>query len=145
MPATSIENYVEQIFVLQLGGQADLSGVAIKRHDEDTEAAKDRVTVKAEPREIAVEKPAGGAPVVWRVPVVVTAHLVTRSAATMDAYIAAIQAAFATGTAGVAAAVTLATAQFPNGFKVEETDDGDRENADETRRRSKRFDVLIVI
>jgi hypothetical protein len=143
--ATTLENYCEQIEVLMLQAQAGLSGVSVVREDEDASAANDRVVVKAGPRQIELPGRVPGSVEFWKIPVTVTAHLVTRTSgtATIDTYAHAIEAA--NNTSAPAAALTIANAQFPNGLIVEETSDGQWDNEDNQRMRSKTFNFIARV
>lgn len=139
MPAT-IENYCEQVAILLLAGQVSLAGFSLVRFDEDGQVVKDRIVVKASPREVELNGINQQSVFAWRIPLSVTVHLVTRSEAAMDSYILAVQNAF-TGTPAPTA-VTLALAQFPGGLQIDDTDDGERENDDNARNRTKSFNFI---
>jgi len=138
--ADSLEQSCEQIEVLLLQAQAGLSGVSVVRYDEDTQVEKDRIIVKAMPREVELMGKGPNDIFFWRFPVSISVHLVSRSQATMDAYILAIEAANS-GTPA-AAAVTLATSKFPAGIDIDNTDSGSRENQDNARTRERVFNFI---
>lgn len=98
----------------------------------------DRIVVEASPREIAIMGQRAGVPALYAVNVKVTVILVTNDPTTMDAYIAAVEAAN-TGTPPPAI-VTQAAALFPNGGPlIDSTNDGDRTAEANDRTRSKTF------
>lgn len=138
----SLELSCESIEIRLLEGQADLSGFHIKNEDTDSHSNKDRIIVKALPREPDLTNFNGVTVKAWRVPVEVTVHFATVDASAFDAKIAAVEAANA-GTPA-AAAVTLATSTFPNGMKIFDTDDGAREQEEHSRARRKVFNFLII-
>lgn len=138
--STTLENYCEQIEVLILQGQAGLSGLSIVRYDEDTSAANDKIVVRADPRQIELHGKDKLSVLFWRIPVTITIHLVTRSAANMDTYAQLVDAA--NNSAAPSAATTLASAQFPNGLLLEPTDEGVWENEENRRVRAKTYNFI---
>lgn len=140
--STTVENYCEQIAILCLQGQAGLSGFAIVPFDKDTATDKDRIIVKANPREAAVPGIAGGTPSIWRVPVEVTVFYKAASASDFDAKIAEVEAAFSDSTTPPAGAVALADAQF-TGLKINFTDSANRDHGDDERERMRTFNFLV--
>jgi len=135
MPA--LENNCVTVEIALLSAQAALSGFSIVSYDDDDEAEKDRIVVTAQPRGNIVVGKKGDA-MVNSVRVDVEIILATRSVASLDTYIAAVEAANK-GTPA-AAAVTSATSLFPDGLEVLPTDDGSRDGeGTNARRRTKSF------
>ncbi len=138
----SLELNCENLEVALLQAQGTLSGFAVLNFEKDTAPNKDRIVVHAMPRQVELEAyNAFITPKVWRVPVEVSVHLMTRSASTLDTVIAAIQAAN-DGTPP-AAVVTTATGLFPNGVNIEDTDEGEADHTDNERTRAKLFNFIV--
>jgi hypothetical protein len=127
---SSREYNAEHVEILLLSAQSALSSFQIRHVYDNADASKDRITVKADKEETEMTEPDGITPLVIRIPVEITAHLVTKNAAKMDTIIAAITSA---QTSGATAAVTLATSAFPNGCQIRLIDGGEREQAPNTR------------
>jgi hypothetical protein len=138
----STELNCENLEVLLLQAQASLAGVSVVNFEKDTATDKDRIVVRAMPRE--VELPShkqDSTPFAWRVPVEVTVHLMTRNTTTLDTLITAVQAANS-GTPP-ASVVTAATSLFPSGLKIDDTDDGENDHSDNARTRTKIFNFIV--
>ena len=139
----SLENYAEQVEMLILQGQASLTGFSIVRFDEDEQAQKDRIVVKAEPKQIETPSHAPSVPPKsWRIPLSIEIYLVTRDAAEMDAIVQAI--ATANNSTAPAPALTLANTAFPNGCQIEDTDSGNRSDQPNSRNRTVEYAFIAV-
>lgn len=123
------------------GGLAALLPNGIVHFDKQVQTSAtniDRIVVQASPREIAVPGQRAGVPKLYAVNVKVTVMLVTNDPATMDAYIAAVEAANVDNPP--AQVVTDAAAFFPNGGPlIDSTNEGDRTAEPNDRTRSKTF------
>lgn len=138
----SFENKCEQVEVLLLLAQAELQTFQVKRHDENTSALKDRLVVKALPRETELFSPDGLTPLVIKIPVDVTMHLVTRDAAQMDQLITAVAAAQSSDASG---ALALAQLSFPNGCFIRLLDGGERDTSKNTRTCTRTMEFVIQL
>lgn len=205
----SLELDAENTSILLLRGQAALSGFEITNHFEDDAPDKNRIVVKAAPREVELMGISPSAtPRAWRVFVDVELQTMSSTASNHDAYVAAIERAhqelkittisqanptvittdkphgFATGdqitiigststptvngnrtitvvtattltvpvnvtvagSGGIAVptpAVTAAASAFPGGVEIDPTDDGEKDQTDNRRTRSKRYKFVI--
>jgi hypothetical protein len=139
----SYENKAEQVEIALLQGISALASFSILHEDTDDAAGKDRITVKAMPRETEMLSPDGLVPVVLKIPVAVTIHLVTRAAATMDTVIAAVAKANSDEASSNATAVALAGALFPEGLDIRLADGGERDTGGDTRTVTRAFDFIV--
>ena len=139
---SSLENYCEQIERLLLKAQPYLAGISVVRQDEDDHAEMDRIIVSAAPRETELSAPDGITQIVVRIPVTVTAKMVTRSAEQMDRIVRAIEAA---QSCSAPAALAIALAHTPNGLFINPTDKATRESAGNSRTESRTFDFVVTL
>lgn len=139
----SLEKSAESVEILLLQGQAALSGFSINHYDEDTDPDKDRIIVKASPRQVSLPGKSLSEVRAWSIPVEITVHYMTRNATSYDTVIAAIEAANDDGSTPPAAAVTAATSAFPGGCKIEDSDEGQNDHSDNSRTRSRTFNFII--
>src|SRR5688572_19094371 len=135
---STLEKTVELIEIALLDGQADLNGFAKVAFDTDTHQNMDRVVVRCSPRKELLTKGNNITVVAWSFLLEVAVHYSTVDAAAMDTKIAAVEAANVQS-GSTAAAVTLATAAFPGGFRIEETQDGERDHSADVRTRRRMF------
>jgi hypothetical protein len=145
--STPLENYVEQIFVLALQAQTDLSGVTVVAETADAApgAAGNRITVKASPRQPVLPGLNPSTTRMSRIPVAVRVHLQTRDAATYQTWVASIEAAFADGATLPAGALAIVTASLPSAcLYIDPTDEGDVEHSENIRQRGKTFNAIIA-
>jgi hypothetical protein len=114
----SLKLSVENILIAQIAGQATLPvGFTVTNFDSDTHQNKDRIFVKATPNPEESLKNGGGRTIaVWCFDVELSVLMATKSTSTLDTLVGVIDSAVK-GPA-IAAAVTLATSAFPNGFQI---------------------------
>jgi hypothetical protein len=139
----SLEKSCEDVELLILGGQSALSGFSRVNYDADSDADKDRIIVKSEPRQPALFAANGVDVRKWMVPVGVTIKLATKSAAQMDTLMTAINDANNVGPAP-AVAITAATTAFPNGMRIENLPEGERETEERARQYTARFAFYVA-
>lgn len=135
--ATSEYN-IESIVILCLAAQAGLAGLSIKHHDEDTDAAKDRVVVRCEPREVLLNSSAPfRTAVMYQADLSIEIHVATRTASLVDTYGAAVDLAM--NSAAPAGAIAAADAAFSSLY-IEADESGTRqEDGAETYIRTKNY------
>jgi hypothetical protein len=147
-PVTSYEYDIETLVMQILGLSAILSDVTIRHHTEDasTVSAGDRLTVRCDPktpmtqaRSTALRAP------VWQADVTITAQSVDTDTS-FDEWQEAIDTALMPATNEYpAAAVTAATASFPNGIKILGATGGDRFTEDKRRTLTRVYPVMFML
>lgn len=140
--STSLANKVAVMEAELLRNRAGLAGVSIVTAEEDTSANKNRIIVTAESGE---ETPPGTG--IYMHTVTVDLSNVTAPAATIDAWLAEVDAANAAGGAPVSptAAYTAAKAAFgtPGQFTItDESRQTNRETSDHTRRLRREYQII---
>lgn len=137
--ATS-EYTIETVVLAMLADQAALSGLSMKHHDVDTDAAIDRIVVRCEPREafLAGFTPMA-APVMWKSALTIEIHVATRTAALIETYATAVDAAMITApAAAVTAAATLGS------LYIDADESGNRQgDGSETYLRVKNYSAIF--
>lgn len=143
----SLEHNCETLAIALLAEQAGLAALnptGLVHADKSTNTQADtvdKIVCEAGQREIGVEGIKPWSPLAWRVPVTVTIRLSTNNTTTLDAYQAAVNAAFS-GTAS-AAIVTLAGTLALPGLNIRDNDEGEHEQEPDERVRSKRWDFYV--
>lgn len=136
----SIEKVCEDIQLALLSEQVELSSFSLTNYDEDSQADRDRIIVKAEPAQPALLAHDGLTVRQYLVPVGVTIRLTTGSAAQMETLIAAVMGANE-GPTAPASAITAGASV--SGWRIENLPEGDRENEDKTRTFTSRFAFYV--
>lgn len=140
----SLEKNCIAVEIALLQNQADLSGVSVVDYDTDAAANKDRIVVKAYPREPEIYRHSTGRAQLYRVTVDVEIIMGTKSASTMDTYVAAVEAA--NRGSAPASVVTLAETYFSTyGLHVAQSPDGEKDgDGTPARHRVKTFHFVCA-
>lgn len=124
------EYNLETIIVAMLKTNTSLTQQIVHK-DEDSSAAKDRIVVNVEPKTPGImaykqtEKPPS-----WQATARITLHEATRNVATMEGFLAAVDATLQASTPD-ASVVTLATGLFPIGpVTINQSEEGSRHGED---------------
>lgn len=138
----SHKDSIESVIIAMLTANTTLSALSIKHFDEDAATLKDRIVATAgEPTAYLGSFREDVPPKFWQSELSVTIHYATRTEATMDTWDAAIDTAM---DSAPAAAVTLANASFPTGFRIMCIDSGQRQGeGSEQRMRVKMYRVIF--
>lgn len=121
----SLEKNCIAVEIAMLENQADLAGVSIVDYDTDAAGNKDRIVVKAYPREPEIYRHSTGRAQMFRIVVDVELIMATKSATEMDTYVAAVEAA--NRGSAPASVVALANQWFSTyGLHVSQTADGEK-------------------
>jgi hypothetical protein len=137
----STEQNCETIVMALLSNHASLSSFQVRHFVDDDDGDVNRIVVKGMPEETLVPPIRPDLPpAVSRVPVHVTVRSMSQTDSQMDTVVAAVKEAMDSAPAGV---ITTATGLFPNGFKIEDTDDGTYEQTDNRRTWEKVYNAVI--
>lgn len=146
----SLEHNCETLAIALLAEQAGLAALAavsgIVHADKSTNTqvdSVDRIVCEAAQHEVGVAGIKPWAPLAWCVPLTVTIRLSANDTAKLDAYQAAVKAAFE-GTAS-APIIALATSLPLPGLNIRDTDEGEHEQANDERTRAKRWDFYVNV
>jgi hypothetical protein len=133
----SIAQKVADFQVQRILNRTGMSDVQVVTFEKDTQADQDRIVVDAERLE---ESPEGAG--IFRVRVTNTVKVKTETAATVDAWLAEIDATQTSWTPGAPTAEYIAALAALSDFVVANDQDSARETSDKTRQMSRTFDVL---
>lgn len=137
----STELDCETIVKALLESHASLSSYEIKHFVDDDGADINRIVVQAMPEETLIPPIRPSLPpAVSRVPVRVEVRSMSKTAAEHDAIIEALKEAMDSAPAGV---VTTAQGLFPNGFQIDDTDEGENSQTDNRRTWEKTYNAIL--
>lgn len=145
----SLEHNCETLAIALLAEQAGLAALAaaggIVHADKSTNTAEtsvDRIVCEAGQREVYLFGINMSTPKAWRVPVTVTIRLSTNNTTTLDAYLAAVMAAF-TGTPSAAIIANATALPLPGLIIQDQEQSGEHEQEPDERSRSKTWNFLV--
>lgn len=132
--STSLAQKCATFQIQRLLNRPNLSGVSVVDDDLDTSPDSERITVQAER---GVEDPEGSG--IYSVTLTIIPHVVTSPAATLDAWLAEIDATMTDWTPGVPTAGYIAAAAALSVFIIINDQSTDEQNAQHTFKQSREF------